>query len=59
MQAIHMHTMRKEHEVRRSWVYKRNQTTANGSSDIWDYARENLIEKNVSNGNIIDDSTDQ
>jgi putative hydrolase of HD superfamily len=49
----------KEHEVRRSWVYKRNQTTANGSSDIWDYARENLIEKNVRNGNIIDDSKDQ
>ena len=49
----------KEHEVRRSWVYKRNQTTANGSLDIWDYARENLIEKNVQNGNIIDDSKEQ
>ena len=49
----------KEHEVRRSWVYKRNQTTANGSLDIWDYARENLIEKNVRNGNIIDDSNMQ
>lgn len=49
----------KEHEVRRSWVYKRNQTTANGSSDIWDYARENLIEKNVRNGNIIDDSKEE
>ena len=49
----------KEHEVRRSWVYKRNQTTANGSLDIWDYARENLIEKNVRNGNIIDDSKEE
>lgn len=49
----------KEHEVRRSWVYKRNQTTANGSTDIWDYAREKLIEKNVRNGNIIDDSKEE
>ena len=49
----------KEHEVRRSWVYKRNQTTANGSLDIWDYARENLIEKNVRNGNIIDDNKEE
>ena len=49
----------KEHEVRRSWVYKRNQTTGYGSEDIWEYARENLIEKNVRNGNLIDDSNAQ
>ena len=49
----------KEHSVQRSWVMKRNQTTHAGSEDIWEYARENLIEKNVRNGNIIDDSSSQ
>lgn len=49
----------KEHDVRRSWVLKRNQNTAKGSEDIWNYARENLVEKNVRNGNIIDDSNDR
>ncbi|MBR4404110.1 MAG: HD domain-containing protein [Clostridiales bacterium] len=49
----------KEHDVRRSWVLKRNQNTAQGSEDIWNYARENLVEKNVRNGNIIDDSNDR
>ena len=45
----------KEHDVKRSWVMKRNQNTNKGSEDIWEYARENLIDKNVKNGNIIDD----
>lgn len=45
----------KEHDVKRSWVMKRNQNTHKGSEDIWEYARENLINKNVKNGNIIDD----
>ena len=49
----------KEHDVRRSWVLKRNQNTGKGSEDIWNYARENLVEKNVRNGNIIDDSNEQ
>ena len=49
----------KEHDVRRSWVLKRNQNTAKGSEDIWNYARENLVEKNVRNGNIIDDSNER
>ena len=49
----------KEHSVQRSWVMKRNQTTHAGSEDIWEYARENMIEKNVRNGNIIDDSSSQ
>ena len=48
----------KEHDVRRSWVMKRNMNTHYGSEDIWEYARENLIEKNVRNGNIIDDSNE-
>ena len=46
----------KDHDVRRSWVMNRNRNTAKGSEEIWEYARENLIEKNVRNGNIIDDS---
>jgi putative hydrolase of HD superfamily len=46
----------KEHDVQRSWVIKRNQNTHAGSEDIWAYAKEHLIEKNVRNGNIIDDS---
>ena len=49
----------KEHDVRRSWVLKRNRNTSKGSEDIWNYARENLIEKNVLNGNIIDDREEQ
>lgn len=48
----------KEHDVRRSWVMKRNQNTHKGSEVIWEYARENLIEKNVQKGNIIDDSNE-
>lgn len=46
----------KEHDVRRSWVMNRNRNTALGSEEIWEYARENLVDKNVKNGNIIDDS---
>lgn len=46
----------KEHDVRKSWVMKRNQNTHLGSETIWEYAMENLIEKNVKNGNIIDDA---
>ena len=48
----------KEHDVRRSWVMKRNQNTHKGSEDIWEYARENFIEKNAKKGNIIDDSNE-
>ena len=48
----------KDHDVKKSWVMKRNQNTSKGSEEIWEYARENLIEKNVKNGNIIDDSED-
>lgn len=46
----------KEHDVRKSWVMNRNRNTHLGSETIWEYARENLIEKNVANGNIIDDT---
>lgn len=45
----------KEHDVRKSWVMKRNENTRKGSEDIWQYAYDNLIEPNVDKGNIIDD----
>ena len=48
----------KEHGVKRSQVLKRNERVRLGSEQIWEYEKENLIEKNVRNGNIIDDSTD-
>ncbi len=48
----------KEHGVKRSQVLKRNERVHLGSEQIWEYEKENLIEKNVRNGNIIDDSTD-
>ena len=48
----------KEHGVKRSQVLKRNERVQLGSEDIWEYEKENLIEKNVRNGNIIDDSGD-
>lgn len=45
----------KEHGVKRSQVLKRNERVRLGSEKIWEYEKENLIEKNVRNGNIIDD----
>lgn len=48
----------KEHDVKKSWVMKRNQNTHKGSEEIWEYARENFIEKNAKKGNIIDDSNE-
>ena len=47
----------KEHGVKRSQVLKRNERVHLGSEQIWEYEKENLIEKNVRNGNIIDDSS--
>uniref|UniRef100_UPI004055F78A HD domain-containing protein n=1 Tax=Agathobacter sp. TaxID=2021311 RepID=UPI004055F78A len=44
-----------EHEVVLSKVLKRNRPTPKGSEILWDYARENLIKKNVENGKIIND----
>ena len=48
----------KEHGVKRSQVLKRNERVRLGSEQIWEYEKENLIEKNVRNGNIIDDWSD-
>ena len=46
----------KEHSVKKSWIMKRNQRTHLGSEAIWEYAKENFIERNVQNGNVIDDT---
>jgi putative hydrolase of HD superfamily len=48
----------KEHDVKRNQVLKRNERVHLGSEKIWEYEKENLIEKNVRNGNIIDDRSD-
>lgn len=48
----------KEHGVKRSQVLKRNERVYLGSEKIWEYEKEHLIEKNVRNGNIIDDRSD-
>lgn len=48
----------KEHGVRLSQVLKRNVNTADGSAKLWEYAKS-LIDKNVANGNLIDDTERQ
>ena len=44
----------KRHQVEKSQIIKRNENTPQGSSDIWE-CMEELIEKNVRKGNIIED----
>ncbi len=46
----------KEHDVRLSWIMKRNERVHLGSEDIWEYEKKNLIDPNVKKGNIIDDA---
>lgn len=45
----------REHGVKLSQILKRNERTAQGSQQIWDYALNNILKKNVENENIIDD----
>ena len=42
-----------EHGIHLEQILQRNQNTAKGSEILWKYARENFIEPNVKNGNII------
>ena len=42
------------HQVRVSQVLKRNERTGAGSLEIWEYMKQ-LLEKNVSDGKLIDD----
>ena len=44
-----------EHNVKLSQVINRNAITAEGSEELWKYAKDNIIEPNVKNGSIIDD----
>ncbi len=44
-----------EHGVVLSKVLKRNQPTPNGSKDLWNYAKESIIKKNVEIGHIKND----
>ncbi len=44
-----------EHEVAVSKILKRNERTPRGSQQLWEYAKEHFIEKNVDLGHIIDD----
>ncbi len=43
-----------EHGVALSQILKRNAATADGSKELWDYAKENWIDKNVRSGKIQD-----
>ena len=45
----------REHQVKLSQVMNRQKKTGEGSEVIWEYARKNLIEKNVEQGAIIKD----
>ncbi len=45
----------REHSVVLSKILDRNKKTSEGSELLWEYAREKFIEKNVENGNIIND----
>ncbi len=42
----------KEHSVRLSQILKRNEQTAAGSREIWDYSKENFIRPNIENHSI-------
>ena len=44
----------KEHTVHKSQMYKRNEHTAEGSREIWEYMQQ-LIDKHIQLGHVIDD----
>lgn len=44
-----------EHQVAVSKILKRNERTPRGSKKLWEYGKENYIEKHVNLGHIIDD----
>lgn len=45
-----------EHEVKLSQILKRNARTALGSEDIWAYAKEEFLQKNIEEGHIKKDT---
>ncbi len=46
----------KEHHVRLSQILKRNEQTAEGSQEIWNYAKEAFIRPNLENASIEKDT---
>lgn len=44
-----------EHQVKLSQILKRNERTAGGSEQIWEYAKEEFLQKNIQAGHIIED----
>ena len=44
----------KEHGVHKSQIYKRNEHTAEGSVEIWEYMKQ-LIDKHIQLGHVLDD----
>ena len=44
-----------EHQVAVSKILTRNERTPRGSEELWNYGKENYIEKHVNLGHIIDD----
>lgn len=44
----------KEHAVHKSQIYKRNEHTAEGSREIWEYMKQ-LIDKHIQLGHVLDD----
>ena len=45
----------REHDVKLSQILNRNKNTANGSAQIWSYAKKNFIEPNLREGSIKED----
>lgn len=45
----------REHQVKLSQVMRRQQKTGEGSEKLWNYAKKNMVEKNVELGAIIKD----
>lgn len=45
-----------EHQVKLSQIMKRNERTAKGSEQIWEYAKEEFLQKNIQAGHIIEDN---
>lgn len=45
----------REHQVKLSQILKRNEKTADGSQELWEYSREHFIMPNVENGAIQQD----
>ncbi|MDD6742898.1 MAG: HD domain-containing protein [Roseburia porci] len=45
-----------EHQVKLSQILKRNERTAKGSEQIWEYAKKEFLQKNIQAGHIIEDN---